>query len=144
MSFTSPKGCATSIGSEGYGPSLTMGTLGKPVKSGSDKTCLSFDASPKGYQIFKEAVIKRADAEGCPWAVTGGNAQRSSGASHGPQTLHKTAACIVGARWHPTGARWRPAPQAALTLRITLDLRTTAGNPIFRFTPLTCKRHGAR
>ena len=57
-----------------YGPSLTMGTLGKPAKSDRDKTRLSFDATPKDYPTFKQAVIKLADAEGCPWAVTGGNA----------------------------------------------------------------------
>ena len=51
-----------------------MGTLGKPAKPDRDKTRLSFDATPKDYPTFKQAVIKLADAEGCPWAVTGGNA----------------------------------------------------------------------
>ena len=48
-----------------------MGTLGK---SDNDKMCLRFGGTPKWYQTFKEAMIKRADTEGCPWAFAGGNA----------------------------------------------------------------------
>ena len=60
----------------------------------------------------------------CPWSLPfcqherRQRLQRSSGAAHGPQTRHKAAACIVGARRHPTGARRRPAlAPRALTAR---------------------------
>ena len=47
-----------------------MGTLGK---SDNDRMRLRFDGTPKLYQTFKEAMIKRADAEGYPWALAGEN-----------------------------------------------------------------------
>ena len=60
----------------------------------------------------------------CPWSLwpcqheLRQRLQHSSGAAHGPQTRHKAAACIVGARGHPTGARRRPAlAPRALTAR---------------------------